>query len=176
MDVDVCEVIQTAMDMEDNAREFYLEAADRATNPLAKRTFSALADWELDHKRLLQSVYDEAEATHSCPALTELNPEQLEMMQAAAEIFKGALHDLKGELAPDSSLDDAYATAMEKERKAIAFYREQLEATDNENERHLYEFLLGQERAHLNLLATTEEYLNDQDYWNFKEEMWIVTG
>jgi len=176
MAVDVCEVMQTAMDMEEDSRAFYVDAADNATNPLAKRTFEALAEWEVGHKQLLQSVYDEAETTQSCPALTELSAEHVEMMQAAAEIFKSALNDLKGDLGPDASLDDAYVTAMEKERQAIAFYRGQLEETGNENEQELYQFLLDQERGHLNLLATTEEYLNDQDYWNFKQEMWIVTG
>ncbi len=29
---------------------------------------------------------------------------------------------------------------------------------------------------HLNLLATTEEYLNETAYWHFKQEQWIVAG
>ena len=176
MAVDVCEVMQRAIEMEEDARAFYAEVAQEATNPLAKRTFEALAEWEVEHQTLLQSVYDTAEATQSCPALGELSPEQVEMMAAAAEIFNSALADLKGELTDDPTLDEAYAAAMEKERQAIAFYRGRLEGTENENERELYGFLLDQERGHLNLLATTEEYLNETAYWHFKQEQWIVTG
>lgn len=176
MDVNVCEVMQVAMEMEEDSRAFYEAAAANATNPLAKRTFEALAQWEVEHKRLLQAVYDRAEATQSCPALADIDAEQIEIIRQAEGIFKTALEDIREALEPDPTLESAYATAMEKERKAIAFYREQLEATDSEAERDLYQFLLDQERGHLNLLATTEEYLNDTSYWNFKEEMWIVTG
>ncbi len=177
MNVDVCEVVRAAMDMEEDARAFYVQAANNATNPLARRTFEALAEWEIEHKKLLQAVYEQAETTRSCPALAELEAEQVEMIRQADGIFKTALADIVDALEPDPTLDAAYATAMDKERRAIAFYREQLEATEVETERDLYRFLLDQERGHhLNLLATTEEYLNDQDYWNFKEEMWIVTG
>lgn len=177
MDVaNVCEVMKKAMEMEEDAREFYLQSAEEANNPLAKQTFLALAGWEVEHKKLLQSVYDQADATGSCPALTELAPEQVDMIDEAGRIFETALEEVGDTLANDPTLDGAYATAMEKERKAIRFYKAEIENTDDENEKQLYEFLLGQERGHLNLLATTEEYLNDTEYWHFKEEMWMATG
>ncbi len=174
--MDVCEVMQRAIEMEEDAERFYTRAASEATNPLAKRTLEALAEWEVEHKRLLQDVHDKAEATQTCPALSELEPEHVEMMEEAEQIFKTALGDVQDTLAHDPTLEGAYATAMEKERNAIRFYQEQMEEAESEDERRLYEFLHGQERAHLNLLATTEEYLNDTQYWNFREEQWIVTG
>lgn len=176
MGVDVCEVLQVAMELEEDAWRFYQEMAGKAINPLARRTFEALAEWEVEHKELLQSIYDEANVTRCCPALPELTQEQIDMMQQAKQIFQAALEDLKGQLTEDPTLENVYATAMEKERAAITFYRDKLRETDNENEQMLFEFLLGQERGHLNLLATTEEYLNDTKYWHFKEEQWIVTG
>lgn len=177
MDVaDVCEVMQKAIEMEEDAQHFYQKAANEATNPLAKRTFEALSEWEVEHRKLLQQVYEKSEATGSCPAISELDPEQVAMIEEAEAIFKTALSDVEDTLAHDPTLEGAYSTAMEKERKAIAFYREQLEATGDENERMLYEFLLGQERSHLNLLATTEKYLDETEYWHFEQEQWIVTG
>ncbi|MGD9495121.1 MAG: ferritin family protein [Armatimonadota bacterium] len=173
---DVCEVMLRAMEMEEDSQRFYLDAASVATNPLARRTFEALAEWEVEHKKLLQSVYDEAATTGGCPTLDHLSPEQVEIIEEAALIFKTALEDIEDTLAHDPTLEGAYATAMGKERMAIAFYRQQLDETHNENERQLYQFLLDQERGHLNLLATTEEYLNDTKYWHFKQEQWIVTG
>jgi len=174
--VDVCEVMLEAIELELDSQRFYTDAANQATNPLAKRTFEALAEWEVEHEKLLRDVHRKAEATQSCPALSELDAEQVDMISEAEAIFKTALDDVADTLAHDPTLEGAYATAMEKERKAIAFYRGRLEATDSEAERQLYAFLLGQERAHLNLLATTEEYLTDTKYWHFKQEQWIVTG
>jgi rubrerythrin len=168
--------MQKAIEMEQDSQEFYRNSAEDASNPLAKQTFEALAEWEVEHEKLLRDVHDKAEATDSCPALTELDAEQMDMMEQAKEIFKGALDAVEGGVEHDPSLDDAYSIAMEKERKAVAFYKGQLDKTDDEAEQHLYEFLLGQERGHLELLATTEEYLNDTKYWHFKEEMWMATG
>ena len=174
--MDVCEVMQKAIQIEEEAEQFYRDAAEETSNPLAEHTFVALADWEVEHKKLLQSVYDAAQANNSCPALTELDAEQVNMVEEAGRLFSQALEDLRGDLATDPTLDAAYATAMEKERRSIRFYQERLDESSTDEERDLFGFLVGQERGHLNLLATTEEYLNDTTYWNFKQEMWIVTG
>lgn len=177
MDVaDVCDVMKTAISMEEDSERFYREAAGNAENPLARHTFEALADWEVEHRKLLQQVFDKAEATDSCPALSELDVEQTDVQEAATAIFDAAREQVEREPEPSEELDNAYAAAMAKERAAIEFYRSHIAETDDENERQLYEFLLGQERGHLNLLATTEEYLNDTKYWHFKQEHWIVTG
>ncbi len=173
---DVCEVMEQAIEMEEDAQHFYQKAANEASNPLAKRTFEALSEWEVEHRKVLQEVFEKAEATGSCPTISELDPEQVAMIEEAEDIFKTALSDVEESVAHDPTLDGAYSTAMEKERKAIRFYQEKLEEADTENERMLYEFLLGQERSHLNLLATTEKYLNDTAYWHFEQEHWIVTG
>ena len=174
--MDVCEVMQAAIEMEQDAERFYRDAAAAATNPLAQRTFEALAEWEVEHEKLLRSVYDRAAAAGACPALSELDAEQVDLIAGAEAIFKTALDDVKDTLVPDPTLEGAYTVAMEKERRAIEFYRGRLEETNSDAEKQLYEFLLGQERGHLNLLATTEEYLNDTKYWHFKQEQWIVTG
>lgn len=174
--MDVCEVMQKAIELEVDSERFYTNAAKESSNPLAIRTFEALAEWEVEHERLLRDVFEKAEATQSCPMLTELDAEQVDMMAEAGTIFKSALQDVRDTLAHDPTLTGAYATAMQKERNAIAFYKSQLDEAQTEAESQLYGFLLDQERGHLNLLATTEEYLNDTKYWHFKEEQWIVTG
>ena len=173
--MDVCEVMVVAIEMEAESELFYQQAASTSSNPLAIRTFEALAEWEVEHRRLLEAVHAKAEATQSCPTLAELEAEELDMIEHAELIFKTALQDVDDTLAHDKTLSGANATEKEKERKAIAFYQEQLEATEDPNEKQLYAFLLKQERGHLSLLATTEEYLNDTKYWFFKEEMWFAT-
>ncbi len=177
MDVaDVCDVMKTAISMEEDSERFYRDAAEEADNPLATNTFEALADWEVEHKKLLQDVFEKAEVAEACPALTELDIEQSDVKKAAAMIFDAAREEATGEPEASEALNEAYAAGMAKERAAIEFYKSQIADTDHENEQELYKFLLGQERGHLELLATTEEYLNDTQYWHFKEEMWMATG
>jgi rubrerythrin len=177
MDVaDICDVMRTAISMEEDAERFYREAAEKAENPLAKNTFEALADWEVEHKKLLQDVFEKAEATDSCPAISDLDVQPTDPKKVAKTIFDAAREALDDEPVTSADLDEVYAAAMAKERAAIEFYRSHIAETDDENEEALYTFLLGQERGHLELLATTEEYLNDTKYWHFKEEMWMATG
>ena len=65
---------------------------------------------------------------------------------------------------------------MEFERKSIALYRTEAERATEHNAREFYEFLTEEERGHLNLLATTLEYLDHPDSWYLTEEQWIVEG
>lgn len=173
---DVCEMMKQAIAMAEQRQEFYYSDACDSPNPLAANTFESLAAWEDEHIGLLRSVYETAEATNSCPTLEGLNAEQRDMMAACADIFADAQAELSGDLEEDPGLEDAYATAMNMEREAIRFFTGLVDGAQNEAEAELYGFLLEQERGKLNLLATTEEYLNETAYWNFKNEMWIVTG
>ncbi len=65
---------------------------------------------------------------------------------------------------------------MELERKSIDLYRTQAKQATDYNAREFYEFLTEEERGHLNLLATTLEYLDHPESWYLAEEQWIVEG
>ena len=126
-----------------------------------------------EHIGFLRSVYDTAEATNSCPMLEGLNAEHRDMMAVCATIFSDAQADAPESVEEDPGVGDAYAKAMGMQRDAIKFFTDLVQS---ESETEVYGFMLDQERDKLNLLATTDEYLNDTAYWNFKNEMWIVTG
>ncbi len=55
-------------------------------------------------------------------------------------------------------------------------HRTETERATEHNARELYEFLTEDERRHLNLLATTLEYLDHLDSWYLTKEQWIVEG
>ena len=173
---DVCELMKQGIAMAEERQAFYLSDACETANPLAAETFESLAKWEAEHIEFLRSVYDTAEATNSCPMLEGLNAEQRDMVAACADIFAEAQVDAPETVEEDPGLGDAYATAIGMERDAIKFFSGLVDGAQSEIESELYGFMLDQERDKLNLLATTDEYLNDTAYWNFKNEMWIVTG
>lgn len=52
------EAIQQGIETEKKAAAFYSEAADRVDDPDAKGLFRKLADWEDEHRRLLEAEYD----------------------------------------------------------------------------------------------------------------------
>lgn len=171
-----CEIMEEAIQLEKGGEEFYREQAGKAENPLAAKTFEWLADEELKHRQVFETAYAAIQGTDVCPALQDLGHSHTLASEAAREIFEAARADLEDEATSDPQIEQAYATAMRMERETIDLYRRRAEEAEDDNERKLYEFLLVEERDHLNLLATTEEYLNDTAYWYFKEEQWIVTG
>lgn len=171
-----CEIMEEAIQLEKDGEKFYRESAGKTENPLARRTFEWLADEEVEHRRVFETAYAAIEGTDACPAPEELGRDHTAATEAAREIFAQALADVKGELPRDDEVERAYATAMQMERDTITLYADRAREAEDENERKLYELLLAEERDHLNLLVTTEEYLSDTAYWHFKEEQWIVTG
>lgn len=173
---DVCEMMKQGIAMAEERQAFYLSDACETANPLAAKTFESLAKWEGEHIEFLRAVYDTAEATNSCPMLEGLNAEQRDMMAVCETIFSDAQAIAPESVEEDAAVDDAYSRAMGMERDAIMFFSGLVDEAQGEAESELYGFMLNQERDKMNLLATTDEYLNDTAYWNFKQEMWIVTG
>jgi len=171
-----CEIMEEAIKLEKDGEEFYREQAGKAENPLAAKTFGWLADEELKHRQVFETAYATVQDTDVCPTPEALGHSHTLASEAVKEIFEAARGDLEGEVTSDPQIGQVYVIAMRMERETIDLYRQRAEEAEDENERKLYEFLLAEERDHLNLLATTEEYLNDPEYWYFKEEQWIVTG
>lgn len=53
------ECVMIARTREMQAHEFYLEAAERTSEPAMKATFQELAEWELEHYQLMDKRYEE---------------------------------------------------------------------------------------------------------------------
>jgi len=52
------EVLEQALKMEEDGRQFYLEGYDRVTSPLSKEVLKRLADEELVHIERIKEGYD----------------------------------------------------------------------------------------------------------------------
>ena len=169
-------VIKQAMQLEDDGRQYYLQAAARARNPLAKNTFQWLAEQEQQHKQYFVAYYQIMEEQHDWPPMSKIGVSPQDARQEAARIFQQALAQIEEAVPADIGLSELYDGAMELERKSIDLYRTEAERATEHNAREFYEFLTEEERGHLNLLATTLEYLDHPDSWYLTEEQWIVEG
>ncbi len=172
---EVLSIIIQAIQLEEDGEKYYREAAARVHNPLARTTFEKLAEWEEEHKQLLRAYYD-AMQQRGWPAMSEMRVKGVDVKQEAASIFAQALEQIEGAIPKEMELTDLYQGALEMERESIDLYRTQAGQTDDENAREFFEHLVEQERGHLNLLATTLEYLDDTDSWHFTQEQWTVEG
>ena len=65
---------------------------------------------------------------------------------------------------------------MQMENDGYNFYKKALEATEDANAKELCRFLLGEEKAHYDLIASTYEYLKNPAAWFMRDEKPIVEG
>jgi len=173
MDKELAEALETSIEMEEEGRRFYLEAAKKLTNEFGKKVFEALADDETRHIAAIRK-YCVVVAKKKSAKLCNVMPmhkgiaERILFGQNDAEILKkmpAEADDLK-----------AYEIALDMENKGYAFYKKVLEGAKAEEAKELYRFLLLEEEAHQEMISNAYEYLKDPAAWFAKEEEPIVEG
>ncbi len=139
--------VRQAIQAEMNAYSFYAMAAREATDPETRDLFSSLSEMELEH---LQSLADKYHAH------IEVDP-NLTPHPKIREIFFGGIED-----APSPGAGHPvqahplvlYERAIEMERRARAFFLQQVEALDEGLEREIYRELAAEEDEHIALLES----------------------
>lgn len=176
MSDDVLVVLQQAIAKEEDRQAYYTDAAQRVCHPLAQKTFYALAEQERQHADHIRAYYEAKKTQAGWPDPSECGEQcRLEGNQVAG-IFASARATIDGDVSCTTDLTDIYQIAMQGERDAIAFYKAQADAATDDNARAFYGALVDAERSHLQLLVSTEEYLNEPEGWFFEAEQWIVEG
>ena len=173
---EVLAVLQEALTIEQEGEAFYREAAVTCGSPLAKHTFLYLAEQEAKHAEYFRLVYDALAQQQAWPARDAVDLSLLPVPEAAQGIFARAQTEVEtgGPLCVE--LHEMYEVALEKERHSLALYQQQAAETERADQREFFEFLVAQERGHLELLANTQKFLDDPAHWYFDQEQWIVEG
>ena len=173
---DVLVVLQQAINMEQDRKDYYEAAAEQACNALAQQTFAFLAAQEGEHAGYITRFYTEMQETHEWPDTSLCGEECKLVAQEIGDIFSNARANVEGDVTCDTDLSETYKMGMQAERESIDFYRKQLDKATDPNARAFYEALLDVERMHLELLANTETFLTDPETWYFEQEQWTVEG
>ena len=161
-------LIRQAIQNEVAGQRFYSDAALHCIDPWAKEIFSALAQDEDDHTRLLLAQH-ESLATEG----RWLDHQGAMNIQAQTDITNLTFLDEPGggELFPSSrpasqAVDrqgddlDALAFGIEMERAAINLYSRAASETDDPVATQAYDFLVQEETRHLDLLRERWERLS----------------
>jgi len=154
--------LDQAIDLEIEGQRFYLEAAERCTNPKGAEMFRSLADDEVVHERILRRqleavnkgegwVLPEGVAEVKADLTTPLFPEGEEAFQKAVQ--------------PDASDLDALLFALQIENESFNLYRELARTTENPNGKRMYEYLANAERGHFEQLMLNYEHLSTTGSW-----------
>ena len=87
--------IKRAIQLEDDGRQYYLQATARAQNPLARNTFQWLAEQEQQHNEYFAAYYQVMEEQHEWPPMSQIEVSAHDARQEAASIFQQALAQIE---------------------------------------------------------------------------------
>jgi rubrerythrin len=164
------ESLNTAIKTEQDGRAFYLEAAERAANPLAKSVFTHLAAEELVHIDIIQKFYDALKETGTCQEVeSELKAPETPQTRMK-NVFQKARENMDREVTTDTASLEAYQKAMDFEQKAYDMYKTLLESSEGCMAEELYRFMMDQENEHYAFLKETHDYLEKPGDWFLREE------
>lgn len=165
------EPLRIALQIETEGKKFLLEAAERCERPIAKRTFTYLAEQEDLHYEKIQRMYQAIAETGE-----SIDPEADET-EAAQKIrdFNDKLAELRDSVEASADDIEAYKTALEMEEDTEQFYQEKIGETDDENIKQIYRYLIAEEKAHSVMLQSCLNFMEDPSAWFItrKESDWL---
>jgi len=173
--VELQKLLQYALKMEEDGRNFYLEGANRVKNQLAKEVLTHLADDELDHIERIQEGYErviknESFTTKNIQGLRRSSREYFENIFTEAQKKSQELIEYEAEEL------DILKTALDLESKSHQFYSEQIGEQSDEQVKQFLDFLASEEYRHYNLIFNTIQYITNPSEWYYQEEKPIFEG
>lgn len=166
------EVLQLAVRMEVEGKEFYQTASQKSGNRLARELFEQLAREEDVHRRKFEEIYQALKRGQNWPD-TEPPSEQGKKLKSLFAVATEALGSKSK--AAESELE-AIKMAMDMEIQSRDFYQSRSEESSLPVERRFYEALAGEEQGHYLVLVDSYEYLDDPAGWFTRREHWSLDG
>jgi len=156
---DAMKALKMAIDIEDNGLLTFLKFASQTKHEIGKNMFIRLAMDENEHRRIL-----EKQLQH----LSEGRPwVEIDVPKSEIEKVAPLITDKQQRTAGDAGLAemDALKIALDLERKAAKFFREQAEAATDPNARNLFERLAQWEDAHYDLIQAEMDSISNTGFW-----------
>lgn len=176
-------ILRRGMSLERDGYQFYMQAAERASDKRGTAMFQDLASQEEDHLRLLLAEYRALDEGRGWLPYEEAMAQEFDLDPADP--------DLPGEEPPEDmalpvftperepSLENDLAAlefGLETEEISREVYAKGAEETDDAHAQEAYEFLIDQEEKHYKLLQNTHRYLDENETWWDAEEYPFFIG
>jgi rubrerythrin len=166
------EILQLAVRMEADGKEFYQKASRKSSNKLAKELFHHLADQEDVHRKKFEEIYKALKKGQNWPDLEAQTGKEGKVKSLFAEATKALGSKFK---IAESELE-AIKTAMDMEIRSYNLYHSRSAESTLPVEKQFYKTLAGEERGHHLALLDSYEYLSDPAGWFTKKEHWSLDG
>lgn len=151
--------LKTAIEIEDQGLITYLKFARQTKDEFGKNIFLQLAIDEYEHRHILERQLAKIEA-HGAWTKIELPKTEIERL---APLIRDKVKRIKGE----SGLNDvdALQTALELERRAGQFFRDQSMATQAPEAQALFLRLAGWEDVHYDIIQAELDTIQHTGFW-----------
>jgi rubrerythrin len=159
-------VLQIAIRMEIDGKEYYLKASRESSNELGKKLLGSLATEEATHRRKFEEIYSAIQSKKAWPT-TDFQPDGGKQLRT---IFARATEEMSSSIKSLATELDIVQTAMDMENKTHDFYKIQVGNATYDAERGFYETLAAEEREHHLVLLDYYEYLKDPAGWFVRRE------
>ncbi len=159
------EALQTALDFEKKGEKIYKDTAAITKNPIVKKTFSYLAEQELNHINEIEEYIEKNKI--------EMKGDKLEDTK---RFFTMTVNEFKEKTELSDDDLNAHKTALELEQSSYDFYKEQFEQADDAELKKFFKFLMEQENNHYVLIQKAYEYIKDPSDFYAEEEHWVLEG
>jgi len=166
------EVLQLAVRMEIEGKEFYQKASQKSSNRLTEELFQYLANEEDNHRKKFEQIFETFKREQNWPDTEPPSGKGKKLKSLFAEASKALGDKIK---VAESELE-AIKIAMNMEVKSYDLYHSRSEESTDPAERRFYEALAGEERGHQLALSDAYEYLSDPAGWFTKTEHWSMDG
>jgi len=155
------EVLQLAVRMEIEGKEFYQKASQKSTIRLTEDLFQHLANEEDNHCKKFEQIYDTLKRAQEWPDIEPPSGKGKRLKSLFAEASE-ALDDKTK--VTESELE-AIKIAMNMEIKSHDLYQSRSKESTHAMEKRFYAALAGEERGHQLALSDAYEYLSDPAGW-----------
>lgn len=151
------DIINLVLEFEKRGVDLYLELAAKTEDAMSKKLFYSLAEQEVQHA----SRADFFEASLD----TEHRDSQVSSIESIEEELQNLFNKLReGASASETNLD-GYKRAMRLEKEGYKIYSDLYEKTGDAEEKNLLEFLLKEEKSHIDAISNVYSYLTDTSDW-----------
>ncbi len=146
--MDVADLLKTAQGLERRGRTYYMEAAERVSDPVVKAVCVALGRDEEEHGEIVNLFYAALEKTEDWPKPADLDSQP----KSARERLDEIVGDTAGAISPGDSYMDVYQSALELERETLVFYKKGEASTDDPALIKFFRYLWHTEKTHAEML------------------------
>ena len=166
------EVLQFAIQMEIDGKEYYEKASAESNTQVGKDLFEWLAGEEDKHRQRFEQLFEDIKGKKGWPD-KNIQPETGHKIKT---LFSEALQKTGRTVKAEASELELIDKAVEMENKTYDFYKNMGKGASYDAEKKYYESLAAEERGHYLLLTDYREYLIDPAGWFAKEEHHSLDG